>query len=307
MRPHLNLSLVLLGLTASHLLAQAPILRDNRVLRSGIEVVTVTATVRDSQGRLVTGLGQDAFDVYEDGVPQKITQFTSERVPISLGVLLDTSDSMFGRRIIEARASIEHFLFDLLDKSDEYCVFSFNHEPHVMTGWTSTPDVMRRALDGLRPWGGTAVYDAVVASLPMIARRSRERGALLIISDGADTASDTSLRSVRTSLLRSDAFVYAIAIDAPERRPINAGVNPTALRGITDDSGGRTEIVQTTADLGAAAARIAEELNNQYLLGYTSPRGADGHYHSIRVRARSADYNVRARNGYVASPVVAGR
>jgi len=162
---------------------------------------------------------------------------------------------------------------------------------------------MRRALDRLKPNGGTAVYDAIVASLPLIAIRSRERAALLVISDGADTASSATIREVRSALLRSDAFVYAIALDSPERQAINTRVNPTALREITDDSGGRTELVRSSADLDEATSRIAEELNSQYLLGYTSSHGADGQYHSIRVRVPGTDYKVRARNGYVATPV----
>ena len=105
---------------------------------------------------------------------------------------------------------------------------------------------------------------------------------------------------MRSALLRSDAFVYAVAIDSPERQPINTRVNPTTLREITDDSGGRTEVVHNTAELIAATARIAEELNHQYVLGYTSTRGADGQYHSIRVRVHGSDYKVRARNGYLA-------
>jgi VWFA-related protein len=294
------------ALAVVRVLGQAPF-RDGRVLRSGIEVTAIAATVRDAQGGLVTGLERGRFEVYEDGERQTITQFTNERVPVSLGVLLDTSDSMFGQRIKDARSAVEHFLFELLDKTDEYCALSFNHQPHVMIGWTSTPGPMRSALDGLKPWGGTAVYDAVLASLPMIARRSRERAALLIISDGADTASDASLRDVHAALARSEAFVYAIAIDSPERRPINTGVNPTTLREITDDSGGRTEVVQSSADIAEAAARIAEELNHQYLFGYTSSHGADGKYHSIRVRIPGADYRIRARSGYVAAPLGRGR
>ena len=121
-----------------------------------------------------------------------------------------------------------------------------------------------------------------------------------LVSDGADTASSTTLRQVRSALLRSDAFVYAVAIDSPERQPINTRVNPTTLREITDDSGGRTEVVHNAAELIAATARIAEELNHQYVLGYTSSRGADGQYHSIRVRVHGSDYKVRARNGYLA-------
>ena len=110
------------------------------------------------------------------------------------------------------------------------------------------------------------------------------------------------MRDVRAALLRSDAFAYAIAIDSPERQPINTRINPQTLREITGESGGRTEVVQNTADLQQATARIAEELNHQYLLGFTSPRGADGKFHSLRVRLPGSDYRVRARNGYVATP-----
>jgi Ca-activated chloride channel family protein len=276
--------------------------QDRRPFRSGIELTSITATVRDADGRLVTGLERDAFEVFEDGEPQTITQFTHDRVPIGLGVLLDISDSMFGRRIQDAHAAIDRFLFELLDPGDEFFVLAFNHQPHLLTGWTTAPDQVRHALDGLRPSGGTAEYDAVLAALPTIARRSRERAALLLVSDGADTASNATLREVRSALMRSDTFVYAIAIDSPEPQPINTRVNATTLREITDDSGGRTEIVHNAAELVEATARIADELNHQYVLGYTSPRGADGKYHSIRVRVRGPGYKVRARNGYVAEP-----
>jgi Ca-activated chloride channel family protein len=294
--------LAVVGIAASAALAQEPVLRDPRLFRSGIEITSVNATVRDAEGRLVTGLSRDAFELYEDGEPQAITQFTNERVPVSLGVLLDISDSMFGRRIRDARAAVERFLFELLDPGDEYFVMAFNHRPHPLTSWTTTPDIVRRALERVRPIGGTAAYDAVIAAMPMFTKRSRERAALVIISDGADTASDGSLRTVHSSLVRSDAFVYAVAIDSPDRKAINTRVNPTSLQEITDDSGGRTEIVHSSDELADATARIAEELNSQYLLGYPSPHERDGRYHSIRVRVRNTDYKVRARNGYVATP-----
>ena len=283
--------------------AQTPLVRADRPFRSGIELTSLTATVTDAEGRPVTDLDRSAFEVYEDGSRQDITQFTRDRVPVGLGVLLDTSDSMFGQRIQDARAIVDRFLFELLDASDEFFILAFNHTPKTLTGWTHTPGEVRRALSGLRPFGGTAAYDAVVDSLPMIERRSRQRAALLIISDGADTASSATIRDVKSALLRSDAFVYAIAIDSPERQAINARVNAEALREITSQSGGRTEVVRDSAELAEASARIADELNHQYVLGYTSTHGADGQYHSIRVRVHGSDYRVRARNGYVATPV----
>jgi VWFA-related protein len=274
--------------------------RDTRPFRSSIEITSINATVIDAQGHLVKGLSRDAFDVFEDGERQEVTQFTNERVPIGLGVLIDISDSMFGERIQDARAAVDRFLFELLDASDEFFITAFNHRPHMLTQWTNAPDVVRQALDALKPSGGTAVYDAVLAALPVLDRRSRQRGALVIISDGADTASSASLRDVRSALLRSEGFIYAIAIDSPEHVAINTRVNPTALREITDESGGSTEVVKTSGDLVAATSRIAEELNSQYLLGYSSTHGPDGQFHSIRVKIREAGYRVRSRRGYVA-------
>ena len=228
-------------------------------------------------------------------------------MPIGLGLLLDVSDSMYGRRIHDAHAAVERFLFELLDPADEFFLLTFNHAPKPLTGWTRTHEDVQHALAAIRPSGGTAIYDAIVDALPLIAHRSRQRAALLVISDGADTASTANLRDVRSALLRSDAFVYAIAIDSPDRTPINTRVNAQALREITSESGGRTEVVQNSSDLDDATARIAEELNSQYMLGFTSPRGADGQYHSLCVRVTSGEYRVRARNGYVATPVVKRR
>jgi len=277
--------------------------KDDKPFQSGVEVTSITATVTDKDGHPVLGLTRDAFEVSEDGTRQAITQFTNERVPIGLGLLLDISDSMYGKRIADARAAVERFLFDLLDPADEFFLTAFNHAPKTLTGWTREQRDVQRALGGLRPSGGTAIYDAIVAALPLVERRNRQRAALVVISDGADTASTASMREVRAALLRSDAFVYAIAIDSPEPQPINTRVNPQALREITGESGGRTEIVQSSGDLEAATARIAEELNHQYLLGFTSSHAADGQFHSLRVRVAGTDYRVRARNGYVATPV----
>jgi Ca-activated chloride channel family protein len=297
-----RLAIAFAVLTSAGLIAQSQQpLRDQRLFRSGIVLTSLSATVTDRDGRLVPDVTRDAFEVYEDGQLQTISQFSHERVPVGLGVLIDISDSMFGKRIEDARASVDRFLFDLLDPQDEFFLLAFNHKPRGLTPWTRGRDEVRRALDGLRPTGGTAIYDAIFEALPILDRRTRERAALLIISDGADTASNATLRDVRSALLRNDVFVYAIAIDSADAKAINARVNVDALRDITNQSGGRTEVVRNSADLADATARIADELNSQYLIGYTSPKGADGAYHSIRVRVAGTDYRVRARNGYVAT------
>jgi Ca-activated chloride channel family protein len=278
-----------------------PILHSPRLLRSSIELTAITATVRDGDGRLVPDLPVDAFTVYEDGEPQPITQFTHERVPVGLGVLLDVSDSMFGQRILDARAAVERFLLQLLAPEDAAFVMTFNHSPHLLTPWVTPGEAatVRAALDTLHPSGGTAIYDTVLTALSMVDQRTRDRAAVVVISDGADTASDTSLRDLRSALLRTDAFIFAIAIDSPVRQAINTRVNPEALSEVTNQTGGHTEVVHDTTELAAATARIAEELNTQYVIGYSSPHPGDGKYHSIRVRVNREGHKVRARNGYV--------
>jgi VWFA-related protein len=280
--------------------AQAPVVQQRKPLRSSVDLTVVTATVRNAEGELVPGLPKEAFEVYEDGVRQPIAQFTNQRVPIGLGLLLDISDSMFGRRIDDARDAVRRFLLELLAPSDEFFLMAFNHEPRQLTGWTSEPGPVQTALAQLRPTGATAIYDAVKAALPTIAARRRERAAIVIISDGADTASDTTLYDLRTDLLKTDAFIFAIAIDSPKEQAINTRVNPQALAEVTNQTGGHTDVVRDSADLAAATAKIADELNSQYVLGYPSPHPGDGKYHSIRVRVTMPGYRVRARNGYVA-------
>lgn len=287
-------------LTVAGLAAGQSVRAPDERFKTRIDVVSITATVVDADGRLASGLTREDFEIYDDGQPQAVTHFTADRVPVSLGLLLDSSDSMRGQRIVEARAAAGHFLFDLLSQDDQYFVMSFNHKPQLVASWSDRVDQVQPRLEQIRPLGGTSIYDAVMAALPLFETRARQRAALVVISDGADTASDATVQDVRAALVRSDAFVYAIAIDSPERRPINTRVNPYALREMTDDSGGRTEIVTRTEDLGGATARIADELNHQYVLGFTPQTAADGRYHTVRVRVKKDGYRVRARRGYLA-------
>ena len=272
------------------------------VFRSGVDLVQMSATVVDADGRLVADLQREDFEVFEDGERQTVTHFTRDRVPLSLGVVLDVSQSMYGQRIDDARLALDRFLADLLDPEDEVFVIVFNHTPRVEVGWTLGPRQLRNRLDDIRPYGGTSIYDAMMEALPLFNVRQHQRAAVILISDGADTGSHADVRDVRRLLRRSDAFVYAIAIDAPDTRPINDRVNPFALREMTTESGGYTEGVHDSPELGPATARIAEELNHQYMLSYVSSRPADGSYRSIRVRVVGREYQVRTRRGYVAEP-----
>ena len=283
--------------------------RDGRdgVFRTGIELVNVAATVTDARGRFVDGLTKDDFRVYEDGEPVEITQFDNERVPVSLGIALDTSGSMDYRKMEAARNALDRFLHDLLGPDDEIFLYRFDDRPVLLQDWTTSRDPLSRAVRGIRGLGGTALYDAVAESVQRIAEGRHRKKALLIISDGNDTSSRTNYWDMPSIIRRSEALVYAIGIDARSvmqrlERIGGRGVDGRALRELTDDSGGRTEIIRDADDLDPATAGIARELSRQYQLAYPARHAGDGRWHSIRVEVSDPDHRVRARRGYVAAP-----
>jgi len=260
--------------------------------------VATAVTVRDGDGRLITTLEQKDFIVEEDGVVQPITQFTKERVPISLSLALDISDSMRGQRMTDARAALANFLDTLLATEDEASLLGFNHETRMYAPWTTEKTPMRARLDQIIASGGTALYDAIDAALPLFESRQHPRAAILLVSDGADTASDTTPTALKQKLVRSDVFLYAIGIDSLDARN-SRRINPFTLNELTSQGGGYTEVIKSTAELGAATERIADELNHQYVIGYTPKAPGNGTYHSIRVRVTNDSYRVRARRGVV--------
>ena len=311
------------------------------VFRSGVELINVTATVTDARGRFVPGLTMDDFLVYQDGELVEVTHFDNERVPVSLGIALDTSGSMEGPKMDAARKALDRFLFDLLGPDDEIFLYRFSYTPVLLQDWTVDRDRLSRAIRDIRPRGGTAMYDAVAESVPQMVEGRHRKKALLIISDGNDTNSETDVRDLRQLIRESEALIYAIGIDIgstpsgwnrrgptipipmptpfpfpgggrrPPRLPTGRGpsvanrderVNVSALRDLTDDSGGRTEIIRNANDLDSATAGIADELSQQYYLGYPAQTEKDGRWHSIRVDVRNPAYRVRARRGYTATP-----
>ena len=281
------------------LIAAGAALGGQTTFRTRVVTVPVTATVVDAQGRLVRGLTRDDFQVFEDGVEQPVTQFTDERVPVSLGLLLDASDSMRGRPMTDASSAVEHFVGELLKEEDEAFIALFNHRPRLAASWTRPASALRQRLGTVQAGGGTAIYDAVVQAAPFFDKRARPRAALVVISAGADTASDRRLQQAREAVVRRDAFVYAVAIDEVDAQA-STRVNPAALNDLTSPTGGYTEVVRSAQDLGPATARIAEELNSQYTIGFDPTKPPDGTWRGLRVRVKRGGLNVRSRRGYVA-------
>lgn len=320
--------------------------------RSAVNLVNVTATVTDSSGRAVTGLTRDDFEVYEDGRPQAISHFSNERVPVSLGIAIDTSGSMEGEKMASARDALDRFLFDLLAPEDEVFLYRITDRPDLIERWTTDRQRISRALRRISPNGGTALYDTVAAAAPLAQTGMHRKKALVVISDGNDTNSGASVEDVRRIIRETEVIVYAVGIDGraestwssapqwPRQPPIirlpipgrrqppwyppgnppqyppqypprnpgtgrvsrgGEGLNAAALRAMTDDSGGRTEVVRGARDLEPATASIADELSQQYYIGYSADAPRDGRWHEIEVRIRNgARYHVRHRAGYVA-------
>ena len=146
--------------------------------RAGIDLVNVTATVTDTTGRFVRDLTVDDFILYEDGEPQTIAHFDRERVPVSLGIVLDTSGSMVGDKIASAQQAIRRFMLELLDPDDEIFLVRFSDEVDVVQEWTQDRSRLEHAVRRITPTGGTALYDAVAESVPIAdAGQSPEEGA----------------------------------------------------------------------------------------------------------------------------------
>jgi VWFA-related protein len=333
-----------ISLSAQQEAAQSPDETGAFRFKSGVELINVTTTVTDSNGRFVAGLRKEDFSVYEDDVPVALTHFSAERVPVSLGIVLDTSGSMAGSKIADAKAALNRFFHDLLDPEDEIFVYSFSNYPVLVQDWTSDRRLLNRVVDRISPTGGTAMYDAVADAVPVAEQGQFRKKALVVISDGNDTSSRTTIRELKQQIRESEVLVYAIGIDGEDevvnrppprvqprpplpiplpfptpggRRPFpqilggqpgrtrvligDERVNVAALRDMTDDSGGRTEVIRRARDLDPATASIADELSRQYYLGYEAPGKNDGRWHTIRVEVRNKRYIVRARKGYVAS------
>jgi Ca-activated chloride channel family protein len=316
--------------------------QDGFRFRSTTELINVTATVTDGTGRFASNLRKEDFVVREDGQRQQISHFSSERVPVSLGLVVDVSGSMSGEKFRAAQSALNRFIYDLLAPEDEVFILSFSDQTDLVSDWTSDRQRLADGLRRMRPRGGTALYDAVAEAVPMAQGGRHKKKAIVVISDGNDTDSSTPSDALQSLIRETEVLVYAIGIDGPgtssgssggtwsgqpriqfpfpfpipggrtggtwgrpqppssRRAGPNDAVNVQVLRTITDDSGGRTEVIRYANDLDPATASIADELSQQYSIGYVPPRAKDGRWHQIEVEIPGGRYQVRARRGYLA-------
>jgi Ca-activated chloride channel family protein len=267
---------------------------------SGIELVNVTATVTDDHGRFIDALRKDDFTLYENGVRQEISHFSSGKVPVSLGIALDTSASMTDEKMAAARAAIDRLVFDLLDQDDELFFVKFSSTPELVHGWTRDKNAIRRAVQRVSPAGGTAIYDAVRYSLPIAGEGKNRKKAILVISDGNDTNSDTSVTTVRNMIRESDVLVYALGVDGTTRSDpvLSPDPGPAQWPPFPWPGSGRPRRFPPIGDRGGPRIPPAGQRVNGDALRM-EPK--DGRWHPIRVEVRDRKLLVRARRGYQAS------
>lgn len=211
-------------LAATATVARSQGVQDRPLFRSGVELINVNATVTDAEGRFVRGLRQEDFRVYQDGVPQEITHFASERVPVSLGILLDTSSSMDDAKMAAARDALNRFLLELLGPDDEVFLFRFDSTPELVHGWTTDKRKVSEALERIVPAGSTAMYDALAEAVPLVQAGRHQKKALVLISDGNDTVSRMLLEDLKAQVRATEVLVYAIGIDEQiTTEPVRSG------------------------------------------------------------------------------------
>jgi VWFA-related protein len=251
-----------------------------------VEMVGLYATVQDRSGKLVTGLNESDFVIYDNGFPQQISQFSREYAPLSVSILLDNSSSMAGLKLENARRSLEHFI-GRLNRGDEAMLMTFRSRPRLVSGFTQDLGAIKRSLKRLDGSGSTALYDAILATLDYSARSANRRRALLLISDGMNTYGRAELHETIDQLKACGVELFAIGIESglPEDFQDRV-VTRSVLDQLTQSAGGEAFMVTGAGQLGKVCAAISERMHKQYAFGYYPPKSADGRWHNIRLETR---------------------
>jgi Ca-activated chloride channel family protein len=272
------------------------------VFRKDVEEVQLHATVVDQKQRLVTDLSRSDFTVYEDDVPQQITSFRREDIPVSLGIIIDNSGSMRDKRPKVNQAVIN--LVKASNPDDEVFIVNFNDEPYLDQSFTNSIPKMREALERIESRGGTALYDAVVASADELAKGAqREKKVLLVVTDGEDNMSRLSLEeAIRKVQEENGPTVYTIGILGDDGR--DAKRAKRALRALALETGGVSFFPESLEQVDAITKAVARDIRNQYTIGYkpSRPRNQGG-YRAVKVEAKASGHGkltVRTRSGYYA-------
>jgi Ca-activated chloride channel family protein len=270
--------------------------------RQVVNEVTLSATVVDGRHRLVTNLQPTDFIIYEDGAPQKITSFIRRDIPVSIGIVVDNSGSMRTKRAAVTKAVLN--LIQASNPQDEVFVVNFNDDPYLDQDFTNKVNLLHEALDRVDSRGGTALYDAVIASADHLAKGAKkEKKALLVITDGVDNESRESLESaIRSVQSDNGPTIYSIGILSSDEPGVKRARR--ALQALSDQTGGVAFFPKDLAEVDEISSEVARDIRNQYSITYkpTNPR-SNGGYRRVHVEAHAPGYKdlqVRTRDGYFA-------
>jgi VWFA-related protein len=298
-----------IGVTTALLLSATPVPAVQELpkptFKSGVELVRVTAVVRDNKGRFVQNLTLRDFEVFDGGIPRRISEFRKDTGAISVALLFDVSGSMEGR-LADARDAARHVLSWLDREDDEAAVFTFDTRLSEVTPFTTGLQSLPKKLDVLTPFGATSLHDAIDETADKLTSRAGLRRAVVVFTDGNDTASRLTPEQVSAAASAIDVPVYIVAVVSSIDNPTSDNSvmlnRKSPLSGPLADlaawTGGHLFVSSVPAERSATARQIVDELRQQSLIAFESS-GRPG-WQPLEVRARGKDLTVRARSGYFA-------
>ena len=272
-------------------------------LRQNAYEVRLNATVLDSSGRTIQTLGKDAFHVFEDNVPQTIASFRHEDLPVSLGILIDSSGSMYDKRAAVDAASLD--LVKLSNPQDEAFLVDFSWEAFIDQDFTNDIAKLQQGLSYIKSSGGTAIYDALVASADYLSKNAKHpKQVLLIVTDGEDNASSATLEQAIRRIQDFDGpVVYCIGLlFGDDTTKTEARHARRVLETLSEQTGGAAYFPKSVKDVDAITKEVANDIRTQYTISYHSTKPPElGGYRVVRVEAKDKGYgklSVRTRSGY---------
>ncbi|MGH9313282.1 MAG: VWA domain-containing protein, partial [Vicinamibacterales bacterium] len=281
--------------------------------RSSVQAVAVTAVVRDRKGRFLRDLSRGDFEVFDRGVKRSISDFKSETsAPASVAIVFDVSGSMeVASKLAWGRQVAAHLLAALDDPyaadartDDAAAVFTFHTELKEVQPFTADRNAVKRALETVKPFGETSIFDAIYEAAGRVVARGTSRRALVVITDGIDTGSRISSSEATVAASSVDVPVYVVEVVPPIDHPVGedgertAELQPTQeLAWLAERTGGAAFVVSVPAHASIATRRIVAELRHQYLLAFST--GDEPGWHPVEVKTRDRELRVRARAGYL--------
>jgi Ca-activated chloride channel family protein len=270
--------------------------------RSGLDLVSVAVVVRDQDGKFIKGLRPSDFEVLDRGAAREIVQFQrGEDAEARVALLVDTSGSMeVGPKRVRARLAAEFLMADF-KRTDTASVFTFDSRVRRLTPFTNDRDELRAAMKEVESWGQTHIYDAIVGTVNSVVTDTPRPRAVLLLTDGLDTASVLSPEDAATAASAVDLPLYVLAVDnspAAVRAREDASSTPgvLTLNDLAHRTGGRAAEATTIAQMSIETRDILSELRNQYVLAF--PAATDKGWHELTVRVKRGRVQARSRNGY---------